>query len=131
MINESNKIFEETNLQKIGNLIKIPYYDLIEEAKNQPSFYINGYPLIELDETNQDLYEDDEILDIETKKGFQLKRKANAIENYYKNYSDDELSSVHCSKCFMNGFHKNELLYFKDRKSLISYLKYCFIFQNN
>ena len=56
MINESNKIFEETNLQKIGNLIKIPYYDLIEEAKNQPSFYINGYPLIELDETNQDLY---------------------------------------------------------------------------
>ena len=76
MINESNKIFEETNLQKIGNLIKIPYYDLIEEAKNQPSFYINGYPLIELDETNQDLYEDDEILDIETKKGFQLKRKA-------------------------------------------------------
>ena len=128
MINESNKIFEETNLQKIGNLIKIPYYDLIEEAKNQPSFYINGYPLIELDETNQDLYEDDEILDIETKKGFQLKRKANAIENYYKNYSDDELSSVHCSKCFMNGFHKNELLYFKDRKSLISYLKYCFIF---
>ena len=49
MINESNKIFEETNLQKIGNLIKIPYYDLIEEAKNQPSFYINGYPLIELD----------------------------------------------------------------------------------
>ena len=59
MINESNKIIEETNLQKIGNLIKIPYYDLIEETKTQPSFYINGFPIIELDETNQDLYQDE------------------------------------------------------------------------
>ena len=128
MINESNKIIEETNLQKIGNLIKIPYYDLIEETKTQPSFYINGFPIIELDETNQDLYQDEENLDIEIKKYFQLKRKAFFIENYYMNYSEDELLSVHCSKCFMNGFNKNELLYFKDRKSLISYLKYCFIF---
>ena len=128
MINESNKTIEETNLQKIGNLIKIPYYDLIEETKTQPSFYINGFPIIELDETNQDLYQDDENLDIETKKCFQLKRKAFFIENYYMKYSEDELLNVHCSKCFMNGFNKNELLYFKDRKSLISYLKYCFIF---
>ena len=36
--------------------------------------------------------------------------------------------NINCSKCLMNGFDKNELLYFKDRKSLISYLKYCFIF---
>ena len=128
MINESNKTSEETNLQKIGNLIKIPYDDLIEEAKTQPSFYINGFPIIELDETNQELYQDDEMHDIETKKGFQLKRKAFFIENYYMNYSDEELLGVHCSKCYMNGFNKNELLYFKDRKSLISYLKYCFIF---
>ena len=35
MINESNKTIEEMNLQKIGNLIKIPCYDLIEETKTQ------------------------------------------------------------------------------------------------
>ena len=128
MTNESNKIYEETNLQKIGNLIKIPYYDLIEETKTYSPFKINGFSIIELDETNEDLYPSDDIPDIETKKGFQLKKKAEYVENYYMNYSEEELSNVHCSKCYMNGFSKNELLYFKDRKSLISYLKYCFIF---
>ena len=38
MTNESNKICEETNLQKIGNLIKIPYYDLLEESKTYSPF---------------------------------------------------------------------------------------------
>ena len=128
MTNESNKICEETNLQKIGNLIKIPYYDLLEESKTYSPFQINGFSIIELDETNEDLYPSDDIPDIETKKGFQLKKKAEYVENYYMNYSEEELSNVHCSKCYMNGFSKNELLYFKDRKSLISYLKYCFIF---
>ena len=128
MTNESNKICEETNLQKIGNLIKIPYYDLIEETKTYSPFKINGFSIIELDETNEDLYPSEDIPDIETKKGFQLKKKAEYVENYYMNYSEEELSNVHCSKCYMNGFSKNELLYFKDRKSLISYLKYCFIF---
>ena len=128
MTNESNKICEETNLQKIGNLIKIPYYDLLEESKTYSPFKINGFSIIELDETNEDLYPSDDIPDIETKKGFQLKKKAEYVENYYMNYSEEELSNVHCSKCYMNGFSKNELLYFKDRKSLISYLKYCFIF---
>ena len=128
MTNESNKICEETNLQKIGNLIKIPYYDLLEESKTYSPFQINGFSIIELDETNEDLYPDDDIPDIETKKGFQLKKKAEYVENYYMNYTEEELSNVHCSKCYMNGFSNNELLYFKDRKSLISYLKYCFIF---
>ena len=116
MINESNKIIEETNLQKIGNLIKIPYYDLIEETKTQPSFYINGFPIIELDETNQDLYQDEENLDIEIKKYFQLKRKAFFIENYYMNYSEDELLSVHCSvvKLYKNLIY---LLYLFEKKS--------------
>ena len=128
MTNESNKICEETNLQKIGNLIKIPYYDLLEESKTYSPFQINGFSIIELDETNEDLYPDDDIPDIETKKGFQLKKKAEYVENYYMNYTEEELSNVHCSRCYMNGFSNNELLYFKDRKSLISYLKYCFIF---
>jgi len=128
MTNEPNKICEETNLQKIGNLIIIPYYDLIEEPKSNPPLYINGFSITELDETNEDLYQDEDIPDIETKKGFHLKKKAESIENYYMNYSNEELSNVHCSKCYLNGFSQNELLYFKDRKSLISYLKYCFIF---
>jgi len=42
--------------------------------------------------------------------------------------SEEELSKVHCSMCYMNGFCKNELLYFRDKKHLISYLQYCFIF---
>ena len=128
MTNEPNKICEETNLQKIGNLIKIPYYDLLEESKSLSPFYINGFSITELDETNEYLYPDEDIPDIETKKGFHLKKKAEFIENYYMNSSEEELSNVHCSKCYMNGFSANELLYFKDRKSLISYLKYCFIF---
>ena len=128
MTNEPNKISEETNLQKIGNLIKIPYYDLLEDSKSLSPFYINGFAITELDEANEDLYPDEDIPDIETKKSFHLKRKAEFIENYYMNYSEEELSNVHCSKCYMNGFGANELLYFKDRKSLISYLKFCFIF---
>ena len=128
MTNEPTKIHQETNLQKIGNLIKIPYFDLIEDIPSHPPFFINGFSITEIDETNEDLFQDEDILDIETKKGFQLKRKAETIENYYMNYSEEELSNVHCSICYMNCFVKNELLYFKDKKSLISYLKYCFIF---
>ena len=128
MINEPNKSIEETTLQKIGNLIKIPYYDLIEESHHQSPFIINGFQVLELDETNENLYQDVNIPDIETKRGLLLKKKADIIENHYKSYSEEELSKVHCSICYMNGFCKNELLYFRDKKHLISYLQYCFIF---
>ena len=128
MINEPNKSIEETTLQKIGNLIKIPYYDLIEESHHQSPFIINGFQVLELDETNENLYQDVNIPDIETKRGLLLKKKADIIENHYKSYSEEELSKVHCSICYMNGFCKNELLYFRDKKQLISYLQYCFIF---
>lgn len=128
MNNNPKTISEETNLLKIGNLIKIPNYDLIEETNNHPPFYIDGFSVIEINEENKDLFQFEDIPDIETKNDFLLKKKANIVENYYMNYSDEELFNVHCSKCYMNGFHKNELLYFKDRKTLIYYLKYCFIF---
>ena len=128
MINEPNKSIEETTLQKIGNLIKIPYYDLLEEPHNHSPFIINGFSVLELDETNEDLYQDDSIPDIETKRSLLLKKKADIIENHYMSYSEEEVSKVHCSICYMNGFCKNELLYFRDKKFLISYLQYCFIF---
>ena len=128
MTNEVNKIYEETNLQKIGNLIKIPYYDLLEEQKHHTPFFINGFSVTEIDETNEDLYQEEDISYIETKEDFLLKKKAESIENYYMNCTEEEVSKVHCSQCKMNCFSKNELLYFKDRKALISYLKYCFIF---
>ena len=128
MNNNPKTISEETNLLKIGNLIKIPNYDLIEETNSHPPFYIDGFSVIEINEENKDLFQFEDIPDIETKNDFLLKKKANIVENYYMNYSDEELFNVHCSKCYMNGFHKNELLYFKDRKTLIYYLKYCFIF---
>ena len=128
MINEPNKSIEETTLQKIGNLIKIPYYDLIEESHHQSPFIISGFQVLELDEINEELYQDGNIPDIEAKRGLLLKKKADIIENHYKSYSEEELSKVHCSMCYMNGFCKNELLYFRDKKHLISYLQYCFIF---
>ena len=58
MTNESNKICEETNLQKIGNLIKIPYYDLIEETN---SLYYGrpgglGHRYANLIQQNSDLF---------------------------------------------------------------------------
>lgn len=112
---------------KAGSLIKISFMDSPEEKKSS-SLFINGYSIIELDETNKDLYTYDSIPEIETKQSFKLKNKANYVENHYNDYSDDKVMNINCFKCLMKGFNKNELLYFKDKKSLISYLKYCFIF---
>ena len=92
MINEPNKSIEQTTLQKIGNLIKIPYYDLIEESHHQSPFIISGFQVLELDETNEELYQDGNIPDIETKRGLLLKKKADIIENHYLHQHQNDVS---------------------------------------
>lgn len=115
-----------------NNVIKIPYSDNQEESFIDTSLHINGFTVIELDEDKKDYtnlipsYEEDQ--NIGNKEESQLKTKAEIVENHYSNYKDDKVPNVNCSKCFMNDFFWNELLYFKDRKTLISYLKYCFVF---
>ena len=79
MSNNPKTISEETNLLKIGNLIKIPNYDLIEETNNHPPFYIDGFSVIEINEENKDLFQFEDIPDIETKNDFLLKKKANIV----------------------------------------------------
>ena len=115
-----------------SNVIKIPYSDNQEESFENTSLHINGFKVIELDENRKDYanlipsYEEDQ--NIGNKEESQLKAKAEIVENHYSNCKDDKVPNVNCSKCLMNDFYWNELLYFKDRKTLISYLKYCFVF---
>ena len=115
-----------------NNVIKIPYSDNQEDSFFETSFHINGFTVIELNEDKKDStnlilpYEEDQ--NIGNKEESQLKAKAEIVENHYSNCKDEKVPNANCSKCLLNDFYWNELLYFKDRKTLISYLKYCFVF---
>ena len=115
-----------------NNVIKIPYSDNQEESLIDTSIHINGFTIIELDEEKKDYlnlipsYEEDQI--IGKKQKIQLESKARNVENYYSVYQDDVVPNVNCSRCLLSNFTSNDLLYFKDRKTLILYLKYCFIY---
>ena len=115
-----------------NNVIKIPYSDNQEDSLVDTSMHINGFTIIELNEDGKDYtnlipsYEEDQ--NIGNKEESQLKAKAEIVENHYSNCKESKVPNVNCSKCLLNDFYWNELLYFKDRKILISYLKYCFVF---
>ena len=115
-----------------NNVIKIPYSDNQEDSLVDTSMHINGFTIIELNEDGKDYtnlipsYEEDQ--NIGNKEESQLKAKAEIVENHYSNCKESKVPNVNCSKCLLNDFYWNELLYFKDRKTLISYLKYCFVF---
>ena len=123
-----NDLIQTTN----NNVIKIPYSDNQEESLIDTSIHINGFTIIELDEQKNDYnyliqsYEEEQ--NIGKKEESQLQSKAESVENYYANYQDGVVPNVNCSKCLLGNFSSNELLYFKDRKTLISYLKYCFLY---
>ena len=125
----NNDLLETSN----NNVIKIPYSDNQEESILDTSLHINGFTIIELDEDKREytnfipFYEEDQFL--EKKQKNILKSKAKIVENYYTGYQDMEVPNVNCSKCLLGNFTPNELLYFKDRKTLIAYLKYCFVYQ--
>ena len=80
MTSEFNKISPSSlSPIKAENLINISTKESPED--NKPStLFINGYSIIELDETNKDLYSYDDIPEIETKQSFKLKNKANIIK---------------------------------------------------
>ena len=115
-----------------NNVIKIPYSDNQEESLIDTSLHINGFTVIELDEEKKDYsylipsYEEE--LNIGKKQKIQLESKARNVENYYSFYQDGAVPNVNCSKCLLSNFASNELLYFKDRKTLVLYLKYCFLY---
>lgn len=124
-----NDLIQTTN----NNVIKIPYSDNQEESIIDTSMHINGFTIIELDEQKNDYnclipsYEEEQ--NIGKKEESKLKFNAESVENhYYVEYKDSVVPNVNCSKCFLGNFISNELLYFKDRKTLIYYLKYCFLF---
>jgi hypothetical protein len=121
-----NDIIPTTN----NNVIIIPYSDNQEESDT--SIHINGFTIIELDEekklNNYLIHSFEYEQNIGNKKEIYLKSKAKIVENYYANYLEGVVPNVNCSKCLLDGFTSNELLYFKDRKTLISYLKYCFLY---
>lgn len=114
-----------------NNVIIIPFSDNQEESINETTLNINGFNIIELDEEKNDysnlipLYEEEQIIGI--RQQIQIKSKAKMVENYYENQAEN-IKYVNCSRCLLNNFEPNELLYFKDRKTLISYLKYCFLY---
>ena len=124
-----NNISQTSN----NNIIKIPYCDNPKESNI--SIYINGFSIIELDEEitdNNCLFQSfEEEQNVGSEEKLYLKSKAKIVENYYANYKDSVVPNVNCSKCLLDGFTSNELLYFKDRKSLIYYLKYCFLYLRN
>ena len=116
-----------------SNIIKIPYSDNQEESIVETSFQVNGFTVVELNDGKNDfynlipLYEEEQNIDY--KQQIHLKSKAKTVENYYSNSEDDEIvPGVNCSRCLLGNFISNELLYFKDRKTFIAYLKYCFIY---
>ena len=121
-----NDIIQTTN----NNVIIIPFSDNQEESDT--SIHINGFTIIELDEekklNNYLIHSFEDEQNIGNKKEIYLKSKAKIVENYYANYLEGTVPNVNCSKCLLDGFTSNELLYFKDRKTLISYLKYCFLY---
>ena len=124
---KSNDIIQSSN----NNVIKIPYSDNQEESIKETSMNVNGFNIIELDEEKDNLsnlislYEGEQ--DIESKEQILLKLKAKTIENYYADCQDTIVPNINCSRCFLGNFSPNELLYFKDRKIFIAYMKYCFI----
>ena len=123
----SNDIIQSSR----NNVIKIPYSDNQEESIKETCMNVNGFNIIELDEEKGNLsnlislYEGEQ--DIESKEQILLKLKAKSIENYFADCQDTIVPNINCTRCFLGNFSPNELLYFKDRKALVSYMKYCFI----
>lgn len=123
----ANDIIQSSN----NNVIKIPYSDNQEESIKETSMNVNGFNIIELDEEKGNLsnlislYEGEQ--DIESKEQILLKLKAKTVENYYADCQDTIVPNINCSRCLLGNFSPNELLYFKDRKIFVAYMKYCFI----
>lgn len=129
----TNQTHNDLSLFSNNNVIKIPYSDNQEEPFIETSFHINGFTIIELDEDKNDftnlILSDEEDQNIGKKQKLQLKSKAKNVENYYSVYQDEIVPNTNCSRCLLSNYTSNDLLYFKDKKALIQYLKYCFTYK--
>ena len=120
--------------KKNNNIIMIQIKSIPEVDLNQKMTKFNGFNIIELNE-DDDIYNLDKeyfIKDLENdlerlseKEINRLKKIANKCENYYyMNQKEDSLINEPCFKCRGNFFNSKDLLYFLNRKDLLSYLKY-------
>ena len=107
-----------------------------EESKlSKIEFKINGFNIIELiedeveyNETIVNSEEDDEINKLSLKEKNSLINVSKKCENYFSNQFGDIFINISCLKCHLSNFHTNDLLYFPNRKTLLKYLKYAFLF---
>ena len=89
---------------------------------------INGFSIIQLNEEEINLDSFSDLSNLQEKEITRIKKKAQAIEEYYLGKGKDSKINENCFNCLMNNFHENELLYFAKRSDLLTYLKYCFYF---
>lgn len=113
----------QNNIKSLGQIAN-------KEYRLQKQLNINTFNIIELNEEELIPENDPELVILSLREIKMLKDKASLVEEHYSKDSEDENANVNenCSYCLMNNFKPNELLYFNNRKSLLSYLKYCFYF---
>jgi len=100
------------------------------EYRLQKQLKLNSFNIIELNEEETRPENDPELSMFSLREIQRLKRIASSVEEYYSKDNEDENTNINenCFNCLMSNFKPNELLYFNNRKSLLSYLKYCFYF---
>lgn len=101
----------------------IPFKSLMDDEPLYQNVAVDGFNILEINETNEDLLMDNNLIG-NNKKIFPHK----TCEEYFKDIYGEIDINVTCFACSNDCFNTNELLYFKDRKDLINYLRYCFQF---
>ena len=123
-----NKIpfIKNANQNTIKSLGQIAY----KEYRLQKQLKLNSFNIIELNEEEIIPENDPELSLLSIREIKILKDKARLVEEHYSKDNEDENANINenCFHCLMSNFKPNELLYFNNRKSLLSYLKYCFYF---
>ena len=121
-----NKILFKKGTSK--NNIKSQGEIAYKENRLQKQLNINSFNIIELNEEEISPENDPELSMLSLREIKVLKDKASLVEEHYSNEDENANINENCFHCLMNNFKPNELLYFNNRKSLLSYLKYCFYF---
>ena len=123
-----NKIYQKSVRCSRNHKIK---QKLFKYNKYQKHLMLNGFNIIELNEEESNMLSVQDLHIFSEEEVLKIKQKANSIDNYYANKSDDSTINENCFICLLNGFASNELLYFNKKKDLLIYLKYCFYFLKN
>ena len=119
-----NKSKEHKIKNNLTTNIKQDQKDLSKEKIQE----YNGFNIIELNEDQLIEENDLDIKNLAHREIARLKKKSHTIEDHYIGKGEDEKINENCFNCLLSDFRPNELLYFPNRKDLLSYLKYCFIF---